>query len=160
MKAVHCICHCLALASGQASNQVKYLNERKQHLLTLWKYFHFSAVRSAQLRSMQDVMDSPELKIVKEVHTHWLSHKTAIAVLLHSLSAILVMLQQQTDPILLNEVLSAINRLSLTFQQSAIDLTIVSPLLKSTIQTLDNLEQESAAVFENKEKTKLIALTI
>ena len=33
---VHCICHRLALATGQASNEVPYL---KEYLLALWKCF-------------------------------------------------------------------------------------------------------------------------
>ena len=44
---VHCICHGLALASGQASNDVTYLKKIKEYLLALWKYFHYSPVRSA-----------------------------------------------------------------------------------------------------------------
>ena len=85
-------------------------------------------------------MDSPELKIVKAVDTRWLSHKAAITTLLRSLAAVFVALQQQVDPtatsynflaslVLLNDVLSGVNRLSLVFQRSSIDLTIVSPLL-------------------------------
>ena len=81
-------------------------------------------------------MDSPELKIVKGVYTRWLSHKAAVSVLLRSLAAVFVMLQQLVDPtavglrtvlaryyffaslVLLNDVLSAVNRLSLVFQRS------------------------------------------
>ena len=91
MIAVHCICHRLALASGQASNQVKYLKQMKDHLLSLWKYFHFSTVRSALLKAIQNVMDSPELKMVKAVDTRWLSHKAAVSVLLRSLAAVLIL---------------------------------------------------------------------
>ena len=36
---VHCICHRLVLACGQAGNEVKYLRQVKDGLLTLWKYF-------------------------------------------------------------------------------------------------------------------------
>ena len=72
---VHCICHRLALASGQVSNDIKYLRRMKEYLLALWKYFHYSPVRSAHLKSIQEVMVSPELKIVRAVETRWLSHK-------------------------------------------------------------------------------------
>ena len=81
-------------------------------------------------------MDSSELKVVKAVDTRWLSHKAAITALLRSLAAVFVALQQQVDPtalglrkvlahynffaslILFNDVLSAVNRLSLVFQHS------------------------------------------
>ena len=89
-------------------------------------------------------MESPELNIVKAVDTRRLSHKAAIATLLHSLADVFVALQQQVDPtalglrtvlaryhffaslVLLNDVLSAVNRPSLVFQRSSIDLTIVT----------------------------------
>lgn len=38
--AVHCICHRLALASAQASNEAKYLKQMKDHLFALWTPFH------------------------------------------------------------------------------------------------------------------------
>ena len=97
----------------------------KENLLALWKNFNFSTVRSANLKSVQSIMDSPELKIVKAVDTRWLSHKAAITTLLRSLAAVFVALQQQVDPtalglrtvlarynffaslLLLNDVLSA-----------------------------------------------------
>ena len=60
--------------------------------------------------------------------------------------------------VLLNDVLSAVKRLSLAFQRSTIDLTIVSPLLNSTILTLEKLQQEPATKFEGKVK-QLIATT-
>ena len=69
MISVHCICHRLALASGQASNQVKYIKQMKDHLLALRKYFHFSPVCSVQLKSIQSIMNSLELKNVKAVDT-------------------------------------------------------------------------------------------
>ena len=97
MISVHCICHRLALATGQASNQVKYLKQMKYNL-ALWKYFHFSTVWSARLKSVQSIMDSPELNVVKAVDTRWLSHKAAITTPLHSLAAVFVALQQQVDP--------------------------------------------------------------
>ena len=46
MIAVHCICHRLALASAQASYEVKYPKQIKNHLFSLWNYFHHSSVRS------------------------------------------------------------------------------------------------------------------
>ena len=168
---IHCVCHRLALASGQASNNVPYLKQMKDHLIALWKYFHFSPVRSANLKSIQDVMNSPELKPVKAVDTHWLSHKAAVVTLLRCLPAVLVMLQQAVNPtavglrtvmarynffaslLLLNDVLSAINRLSLIFQYSTIDFTIVPPLLNSTIiESLKKMQHASAAEFEDNVK--------
>ena len=44
---VHCVCHRLALATGQASTAINYLKKMKEYLLALWKYFHYSPVRSS-----------------------------------------------------------------------------------------------------------------
>ena len=60
---------------------------------------------------------------------------------------------------LLNDVLSAVNRLSLVFQHSTIDLTIVWPLLSSTIQTLEKLQQEPATAFETNVKQLITKTT-
>jgi hypothetical protein len=47
---IHCICHRLALATGQARNEVPYLKKMKEYLLALWKFFNFSPVRAAGLK--------------------------------------------------------------------------------------------------------------
>ena len=104
-----------------------------------------------------------------------LAQGRAVSVL-RSIAAVFVVLQQQVDPtavglrtvlarysffaslVLLNDVLSAVNRLSLVFQRSTIDLTVVWPLLSSTLQTLKNLQQEPATAFETNVK-QLIAKT-
>ena len=60
--------------------------------------------------------------------------------------------------IVLDDVLSAVNRLSLAFQRTTVDLTVISPLLNSTVSTLEKLKQESAGDFEARVK-QLIART-
>lgn len=56
MIAVHCICHRLALANAQASNEISYLKKMEDHLFALWNYFHHSSVRSAELKQVQELM--------------------------------------------------------------------------------------------------------
>ena len=176
MISVHCICHRLALASGQASSDVQYLKKMKDCLLALWKFFHNSTVRSSRLKQVQAVMSSPELKITKAVDTRWLSHKAVISTILRSLPALLVTLQQLDEPaaiglykvmatysfsaslLLLDDVLSAVNRLSLAFQRTGIDLTTISPLLTSSIDNLERMQKQSAADFKAK-VMKLISTT-
>ena len=165
---VHCICHRLALATGQASNEVPYLKKMKEYLLAFWKFFHYSPVRAAGLKLIQEAMCLPELKMLKGVDTRWLSHKASVSALLRSLPAILVTLQQQSEPtalglykvatrynvfaslLLLNDVLSAVNRLSMAFQRANIDFTIINPLLQSTIVTIEKLQKVSPTEFQTK----------
>lgn len=52
--------------------------------------------------------------------------------------------------LLLDEILSAVSRLSLAFQRTTINLTVISPLLSSTVGTLEKIQQEPAAGFQSK----------
>ena len=87
MVSVHCLCHRLALASSQASSDVSYLKKFKEYLLTLYNYFHFSPVKSARLKLVQELLNTPQLKVTRAVDTCWLSHKTVISTLLRTLPA-------------------------------------------------------------------------
>lgn len=96
------------------------------HYLTLWT--HFAPVQAAGLKLIQEAMSLPELKMLD---TRWLSHKASVSTLLRSLLAVLVTLQQQSDPtalglykvatryrfcasvLLLKDVLTTVTRLSM-----------------------------------------------
>lgn len=113
-------------------------------------------------------MGSPELWVIKACDTRWLSHKAAVSMLLRSLVAALVTLLNQSDPTaaglhkmcskymfvaamqLLSDVLAAVNHLSLAFQRTSVDLSIIRPLLSSTLTTLEKLKDEAPSVFEDK----------
>ena len=56
-------------------------------------------------------------------------------------------------------VLSAVKHPSVAFQQAAVDLTVISPLLNATVLTLEKLKQETATDFEAKVK-QLIATEV
>ena len=62
MIAVHCICHRLALASAQASNEVKYLKQIKDHVFALWNYFHHSTGRMAGLKANAGGDEEPRIE--------------------------------------------------------------------------------------------------
>ena len=126
------------------------------------------------MKKVQEILESPELKIAKGVDTRWLSHKAAVSTLLKSFTAVIVFLQQQSDPnaiglceiitrynffaslLLLNESVSC--RLSLAFQRTTVDLTTISPLLNSTVTALENLKGIECDQFE-KDVKSLIAKT-
>ena len=126
----------------------------KESLLTLWKYFHYSPVKSANLRQIREEMASPELKLVKACDTRWLSHKAAVTTLLCCLPAVLVTLRNEKNPTavglhktcgqymfvaalqLLSEALTTVNRLSLAFQRALVDLSVIHqkvPLKRKSI---------------------------
>ena len=163
MIAVHCI-----LGHRTSLKHVSYIKKMKDYLFALWNYFHHSSVRSAGLKQVQELMQIPELKLVKAVDTHWLSNKAAVNSLLRCLSAVIVTLQKSSDPtaiglmkiltrynfvaslVLLDDALFAVSCLSLAFQRATIDLTVISPLLQSTMSSFKKLQQEPAADFRAK----------
>jgi len=66
---VHCIAHHLALVTSQAAKEVLYLKKYHTILGNLFYYFRglHSAVRSAKLAKIQEILDSPTLTL-KELH--------------------------------------------------------------------------------------------
>lgn len=55
----HCIAHRLALACGQAANEINYLKKFKSILDQLYRYYQNSAVRMAGLKAIQEVLSDP-----------------------------------------------------------------------------------------------------
>ena len=98
MISIHGVCHRLALASSQASRDVSYLKKFKDYLLTLYNFFHSSPVKSARLKQVQEVLNTPQLKVTRAVDTRWLSRKSVISTLLRTLPAVLVYMYHQEDP--------------------------------------------------------------
>ncbi len=113
-------------------------------------------------------MNSPELKVTKVVDTRWLSH-TSISSSTLSYSSkdptaigLFKCMAKYTffaSLLLLDDVWSSVNRLSLAFQRTRIDLTTVSPLLISAIKNLEKKKKESASDFKRRVK-QLIHKTV
>ena len=68
----------LALCTSQAAEGIPAMAEYQEVLTSLFYYFKYSPSREAKFKAIQDVLDSPKLK-VKEVHSvRWLSFFTAL----------------------------------------------------------------------------------
>lgn len=76
---VHCICHRLALAASQAAMEVNYLRKVKEVLTTLFHFYSNSAVRTAGLEHMQELLGDPTLHVKEAKDVRWLSHQKAIS---------------------------------------------------------------------------------
>ena len=64
---IHCVAHGLALSTSQAAKKIDSLNQYKNVLTNLYYYFKSSSVRSSRLKKLQNILDSPEIK-VSEMH--------------------------------------------------------------------------------------------
>ena len=93
--AIHCVAHRLALACSQAGEKVPYVQKFKRALTTLYSFFHTSAVRTAGLKAIQELLNSPSLKMKEAKDVRWLSHDQAVQTIQITLPAVLTALEQE-----------------------------------------------------------------
>lgn len=73
-----CIAHRLALAAGQAANEIPYVKKFKTILDQLYRFYENSAVCTAGLKGIQDVLNDPRMKLTQAKDVRWLSHDRAV----------------------------------------------------------------------------------
>ena len=75
---IHCVVHRLALAASQAGERVKFVQDTFKPTLRQLFYFHENSfVRSSGLKALQELLETPELKLKKPLDKHWLSYDNA-----------------------------------------------------------------------------------
>ena len=165
---VHCHCHLLQLACVQAANSTN----RTKHvyyvtLTTLWKFFHYSPKKAESLKLVYQVLNLPELKIVKPSDTRWLAHERCVRAIKASYGAIVTALndihESTHEPEALglsnalskpstvtamykniDYVLPQVAKLSKTLQTEHLNLSMISSLVDATLNTLDDTVSPSA----------------
>lgn len=75
---VHCAAHRLALDCIDASKDIPYMLKYKGYLGSLYSYFSSSAVRTAQLSELQEVLSEPGIKLKQPLDVRWLSMYQAV----------------------------------------------------------------------------------
>ena len=82
---IHCMNHRLQLAVSKAFHKVRETDRIDELLRGVFKYYHYSTVKSGSLDAMQNVLremgqleSTSNLTIKKAVHTRWLSHENAL----------------------------------------------------------------------------------
>ncbi|XP_067670753.1 zinc finger protein 862-like [Haliotis asinina] len=98
---VHCVNHRLQLSVSSAFKSVTEIESVDEMLMGLFKYYHYSTVRSKSLEQMQTLIrementadDTCNVTIKKAVHTRWLSHEKAVHAVRRSYPAILADLE-------------------------------------------------------------------
>ena len=78
----------LLLACVQAASHIPGIENVYEILMTLWKFFHYSPKRAEYLKSVQQVLDLPELKVTKPSATCWLVHEHCVKAVKESYVAI------------------------------------------------------------------------
>ena len=93
----HCVAHRLALAAAQAADEVAYVKKIKAILSQLYRFYDYSAVRSAGLKHIQDVLNDPRLKLTKALDVRWLSHEKAVENLRKCLPSVITSLEREAS---------------------------------------------------------------
>ena len=96
MIAVHCVNHRLALAAAHASDSIPYL-KFKSILQSLFYFYQNSAVRMANLHSIQEILNDPVIKCKQAKDVRWLSHENAIKAIIRTLPSLLVSLERESS---------------------------------------------------------------
>ena len=162
--AVHCVAHrLLALACSQAGQNVPYGQKFKKSITTLFWFFQASAVQTAGLKAIQELLDSPTLKLKEAKNVRCLSHDQAVQTLRRTLPAVLVALEREGtekgEPVALGlvkvmknyqfvaclnlmcEVLPHISHLSRLFQAQYVRLTMIKPSLDACSKTIESYKE-------------------
>lgn len=161
MLSIHCVAHRLALAAAQAADSVAYIKKFKRYLSQIFYYYHNSSVRSASLKSIQEVLDDPILKTKAAGDTRWLSHDRAVSTLRRILPAAIVHMEEEANSgdalalgivqvmrtyyfigsvYLLSDILPHLSRLSHLFQERDIDFSKVHVHVSNTIEVLETMK--------------------
>ena len=147
----HCVAHRLALATSQAADQVPYIKRFKLILGQLYRFYEYSAVRTAGLKEIQDVLNDPRLKLTEAKYVRWLSHEKAVGNLSRCLPSVITSLEREATErhdaqahglamfvkkydfiatlLMFCDVLPPLASLSRALQRRDLDYSVVRPLI-------------------------------
>ena len=112
---VHCICHRLALACGDANDHISYIKTVEKVLIQLWSFFHNSGkntpaytkavIASAELQISHSAKKKVVKRIKKATRTRWLSTESFVDGILLNFVPLIQTLQiysNDSDPVAIN----------------------------------------------------------
>ena len=165
----HCVAHRLALACGQAANEINYLKKFKTILAQLYRYYQYSPVRMAGLKRLQEVLNDPQMKLTQANDVRWLSHEKAVHNLRLCLPSVLASLEREATErsdaqahglalfvknsffvaslYFLADIQPPLANLSRAFQRKSINFSMVKPLVQGTKQCIEALTVNEGAIF-------------
>ena len=167
---IHCAAHRLALAAFHGASACEQLLDFQRTVTQVYTYFEYSAVRYERMRQLQEVLNVHVKKFKKPTSVRWLSLEDAVAAIHQSWPVLVAVLENEWEEkkvpeanclarkvhsysflaraSMLLDVLDVIGKLSKVFQKDAIDISTMSTMLSSTINTLQNLMQVDGPCFQ------------
>ena len=170
---IHCMAHRLNLCTSQASRNIPYMKQFEETFTQLYRFFEKSANREAELKEIQKVLDSPELK-VREVHEiRWLAFYDALTAVFHSYRALVKyfkkhdksknvqeILEKLTDyrfvsvMHIMMDIIPHLSQLCLLLQKSDLDIAAVKPAIQNTLACIKKVESGDT-VYQRELREKL-----
>jgi hypothetical protein len=149
------------LAAIQADKDVPLIHRVVGTLLTLWKLFFYSPPKAEKLKAVQNLLNTPQLKMVKPSDTRWLAIGRQAEIVLGEYPALITALDNiyeedgdaaangcarllcQFDHLasvhLINEALKILNILSIILQGPSQNVCKVTSIVDSTTSQLNRL---------------------
>ena len=161
---IHCMAHRFNLCTSQASKNIPYLKDTFEKVFKdMYYYFEKSANRTAELKEIQKVLESPQLK-VREVHEiRWLAFYDALYAAYHSWKAQVNYFTKNNKTIVCKDLLDKITdyrfvtflhvmmdiiphlaQFSLLLQKSDLDIASVSPALENIYNILKRVDTKKS----------------
>ena len=148
---IHCMAHCLALCSSEAASNVATMEKYKQLSTDLYYYFSTSLKQTAGLKAIQEILQSPKLK-VKQMHavrwfalfivletvfSSWDDLVTYFANHRNDAKAVgflkkLTQVQNTTTMYYLMDVIPWLTQLNQIFQKEDLDVSIIRTCISTT----------------------------
>ena len=144
-----------------------YVQKFKRALTTLYWFFQASAVRTAGLKTIQELLNSPSLKMKEAKDVRWLSHDQAVQTIRRTLPAVLSALEREGsekgEPVaiglvkvmkcyefvaclyLMCEVLPHLSHLSRLFQSESIQISTIRPYLSACMKAIASYKDRERA---------------
>lgn len=168
------LAHRLALACGQAADEIPYVKKFKAILHQLYNFYDNSSVRTAALKLIQEVLNDPRLKLTQAKDVRWLSHERAVSNLRQCLPSVIASLEREATErheaqalglatfvttysfvatlLMLSDVLPTLAGLSRAFQRKDLDYSLVKPLVCGAMATIGNLKASPGRYFTSLEQ--------
>ena len=143
----HCMAHCLALCTSQAANQVEKMEKYRQLLTDLYYYFSKSAKRVAGLNAIQEILESPQLKI-KEMHSvRWFAFYSALETVYRSWDALVTYFADHKNDAkavgFLKKLAQVENVANSIFQKEDLDVSIIQACIPTTLGEIAKVNEGS-----------------
>ena len=143
----HCMAHCLALCTSQAANQVEKMEKYRQLLTDLYYYFSKSAKRVAGLKAIQEILESPQLKI-KEMHSvRWFAFYSALETVNRSWDALVTYFADHKNDAkavgFLKKLAQVENLANSIFQKEDLDVSIIQACIPTTLSEIAKVNEGS-----------------